>query len=66
MTDHEKGNVKLKMEIANKVKDALTREAYEAVRIYSRTGPQSLNSKIRVQPPTICQDSCGEKTLIKS
>ena len=31
MTDHEKENVKLKMEIANKIKDALTIEAYEAV-----------------------------------
>ena len=54
------------MEIANKIKDALTIKAYEAVQIYSRTGPQSLNSKIRVQPPTIFRDSFGEKTLIKS
>ena len=66
MTDHENENVKHKMEIAKKITDALTREEYEAVRIYSRTGPQSLNSKIRVQPPTICRDSFGEKTLIKS
>ena len=45
MTDHQNENVQFKMEITNKFKDALTRQANEAVRIYSHPSHESLNSK---------------------
>ena len=55
MTDHENENVKFKMEITKKFKDALTRQANEAVRIYSRPGPQSLNSKSEFNHPPLAR-----------
>ena len=51
MTDHKQENVKFQMEITNKFKDALTRQANEAVRIYSRPALESLNSKSEFNHP---------------
>ena len=55
MTDHENENVKFKMEITKKFKDALTRQANEAVRIYRRPAPQSLNSKSEFNHPPLAR-----------
>ena len=53
MSDHPAENVKFKMEITKKFKDALTRQANEAVRIYSRPGHQTLNSKSEFNHPPL-------------
>ena len=45
VSDHPNEEVKFKMEITKKFKDALTRQANEAVRIYSRPTHETLNSK---------------------
>jgi hypothetical protein len=67
MSDHPNEEVKFKMETTQKFKDALTRQANEAVRIYSRPS-QSLNTKqqIRIQPPPSSRGGGGEKTKILS
>ena len=41
------------MEITKKFKDALTRQANEAVRIYSRPGHEILNSKSEFNHPPL-------------
>ena len=41
------------MEITKKFKDALTRQANEAVRIYSRLGHEILNSKSEFNDPPL-------------
>ena len=51
MSDHAHENVKFKMEITKKFKDALTRQANEAVRIFSRPGHETLNSKSEFNHP---------------
>ena len=48
---HNSEEVKFKMEITQKFKDALTRQANEAVRIYSRPGPELLNSQSEFNHP---------------
>ena len=53
MSDHPTENVKFKMEITKKFKDALTRQANEAVRIHSRPGHQTLNSKSEFNHPPL-------------
>ena len=53
MTDHQNENVQFKMEITNKFKDALTRQANEAVRIYSHPSHESLNSKSEFNHPPL-------------
>ena len=50
-SDHKNENVKFKMEITQKFKDALTRQANEAVRIYSRPDCELLNSKSEFNHP---------------
>ena len=40
LTDHKDENVKFKIEITKKFKDSLTRQANEAVRIFSRPGTE--------------------------
>ena len=62
MNDHENENVKFSMEITNKFKDALTRQANEAVRIYSRPGTESLNSKSEFNHPPIARVIVERKT----
>ena len=51
MTDHKNENFKFQMEITNKFKDALTRQANEAVQIYSVPDTNSLNSKSEFNHP---------------
>ena len=51
MADHEHENVKFQMSITKKFKDALTRQANEAIRIYSRPTAESLNSKSEFDHP---------------
>ena len=53
MTAHKNENVKFKMEITGHFKDALTRQANEAIRISSRSTHELLNSKSEFNhPPT--------------
>ena len=49
--EHKNEEVKFSMEITNKFKDALTRQANEAVRIFSRPGKELLNSKSEFNHP---------------
>ena len=51
MTDHQQEDVKFQMSITKKFKDALTRQANEAIRIYSRPATESLNSKSEFNHP---------------
>ena len=51
MTDHVNEEVKFQMTITNKFKDALTRQANEAVRISSVPENNSLNSKSEFNHP---------------
>ena len=60
MSEHKTENVKFQMEITQKFKDALTRQANEAVRIFSRPDHELLNSK----PPNLGKGSGGEKEKI--
>ena len=53
--NHEKEKVKFQMEITGKYKDALTRQANEAVRIYSRSGQELLNSKSEFNHPPLAR-----------
>ena len=53
MTTHKDTEVKFKMEITGQFKDALTRQANEAVRIANRPSRELLNSKSEFNhPPT--------------
>ena len=45
--------MKFSMETTNKFNDSLTRQANEAVRIYSRPGNESLNSKSEFNYPQV-------------
>ena len=64
MSDHPHENVKFRMEITNKFKDALTRQANEAVRIFSRPSHETLNSKSEFNHPPLSR-VVVEKTLKK-
>ena len=55
MSDHPNEEVKFKMEITKKFKDALTRQANEAVRIYSRPSHEILNSKSEFNHPPLAR-----------
>ena len=63
MTDHEDENVKFSMEITNKFKHALTRQANEAMRIYSRPSTESLNSKSEFNHPPVARVIVEWKTI---
>ena len=52
---HDGEGVKFKMEITKKFRDALTRQANEAVRIYSRPGHELLNSKSEFNHPPMAR-----------
>ena len=53
MAAHKNENIKFKMEITCKFKDALSRQANEGVRISSRPAHELLNSKSEFNhPPT--------------
>ena len=53
MSDHQDENVKFQMEITQKFKDAMTRQANEAVRIFSRPSHEILNSKSEFNHPPL-------------
>ena len=53
ISDHPHENVKFKMEITSKFTDALTRQANEAVRIFSRPSHETLNSKSEFNHPPL-------------
>jgi hypothetical protein len=53
MTDHKNEGVKFKMEITKKFKDALSRQANEAVRIFTRPDRELLNSKSEFNHPPL-------------
>jgi hypothetical protein len=55
MTDHKNEDVKFQMKITNKFKDALTRQANEAVRISSVPEANSLNSKSEFNHPPMAR-----------
>jgi hypothetical protein len=52
---HPNENVKFRMDITSKFKDALTRQANEAVRIYSRPAHELLNSKSEFNHPPMAR-----------
>ena len=53
--EHPNEEVKFRMEITRKFRDALTRQANEAVRIFSRAGPELLNSKSEFNHPPLAR-----------
>ena len=55
MAVHGNGAVKFKMEITGQFKDALTRQANEAVRIFSRPSHELLNSKSEFNHPPMAR-----------
>ena len=55
MSEHRTENVKFRMEITQKFKDALTRQANEAVRIFSRPDTELLNSKSEFNHPPLAR-----------
>ena len=55
MNDHQNEDVKFQMKITNKFKDALTRQANEAVRIYGVPGSNLLNSKSEFNHPPMAR-----------
>ena len=52
---HPNEEVKFKMEITQRFKDALTRQANEAVQIFSRPGQELLNSKSEFNHPPLAR-----------
>ena len=54
-SEHRNEGVKFKMEITGKFKDALSRQANEAVRIYNRSSAQLLNSKAEFNHPPLAR-----------
>ena len=55
LTDHPHENFKYKMEITKKFRDSLTRQANEAVRIFSRPPNEILNSKSKFNHPPLAR-----------
>lgn len=53
--EHRNENVQFKMEITKKFKDALSRQANEAVRIFNRSSDQLLNSKAEFNHPPLAR-----------
>ena len=58
MLEHENEDVDFVMEITGVFRDALTRQADEAVRIYARKNEELMNSKSEFNPPPI-EKRCG-------
>ena len=65
MTDHKNENVKFQMKITNKFKDALTRQANEAVQIYGVPDLNSLNSKTEFNHPPINRVTIEKRNFVK-
>ena len=55
MSEHKNEDVKFKFEITQKFKDALTRQANEAVRINSRKNSELMNSKSEFNHPPVAR-----------
>ena len=55
LSEHNGQEVKFQMEITGRFKDALSRQANEAVRIYSRPGGELLNSKSEFNHPSMAR-----------
>ena len=55
MSDHPNEDMTFKMEITNRFRDSLTRQANEAVRIYSRPPHELLNSKSEFNHPPLAR-----------
>ena len=55
MSDHPNEDMTFKMEITNRFKDSLTRQANEAVRIYSRPPHELLDSKSEFNHPPLAR-----------
>ena len=53
--EHKNEKVQFKMEITKKFKDALSRQANEAVRIFNRSSDQLLNSKAEFNHPPLAR-----------
>ena len=54
-SEHRNEEIKFKMEITKRFKDALSRQANEAVRIFNRSGAQLLNSKAEFNHPPLAR-----------
>ena len=61
VSDHEGEDMKFRMEITNKFRDPLTRQANEAVRISKRKKHELLNSKTEFNHPPIARISVVRK-----
>ena len=59
---HNGEEAKFRMEITQKFKDALTRQANEAVRIYSRPSHELLNSKAEFNHPPLARVVVEKRT----
>ena len=59
---HKGEEAKFRMEITQKFKDALTRQANEAVRIYSRPSHELLNSKAEFNHPPLARVVVEKRT----
>ena len=55
LSDHRDENVEFEMKISGVFKDALSRQANEAVRIYSRQNSEILNSKSEFNHPSVAR-----------
>ena len=64
--DHRDENMKFKMEITNKLRDPLTRQANEAVRISSRKKNEVMNSKNEFNHPPITRITVDRNKKQKS
>ena len=62
--EHKNETIKFKMEITKCFKDALTRQANEAVRISNRSGSQLLNSKSEFNHPPMARVVVESKTPV--
>ena len=55
LSEHNGQEVKFQMEITGRFKDAISRQANEAVRIYSRPGGELLKSKLEFNHPPMAR-----------
>ena len=64
-SEHNSENVKFQMEITQKFQDALSRQANEAVRIFSRPDSELLNSKSEFNHPPLARVVVEKKTNLR-
>ena len=63
-SDHQNEDVKFKLEITGKFRDALSRQANEAVRIHNCSSAELLNSKSEFNHPPLARVVVQRKTPI--